>query len=58
MTKKPAKSISVARLLEIGAAQSSFFELRTRMQFMVDSHYPRLAWWKFAHNELKIRYGG
>lgn len=58
VTKKPVKSISVAKLLEIGAVQSSFFELRTRMQFIVDSHYPKLVRWKFAHNELKMRYGG
>jgi hypothetical protein len=58
VTRKPVKSISVARLLEIGAVQSSFWQLRTHMQFMVDSHYPKLARWKFAHNELKMRYGG
>lgn len=56
VTKKPVKSISVAMLLEIGAVQSSYEELRTRMLSMVDSHYSKLARWKFAHNELKMLY--
>jgi hypothetical protein len=56
VTKKQVKSISVSTLLKIGAVQCSYRELRTRMLFMVDDHYPKLARWKFAHNELKMRY--
>lgn len=55
-TKKAVRSIAVPTLLKIGAVVSTYLELRTRMQELIDCHYEELSRWKFAHNDEKLLY--